>query len=205
MSGRLGWGVGVCGLCLWVPAVTSAGHGFVSAFTNIEWLPDPGRTPDSAWYRLDGWQEEGQLLLARTAEEQARLCLAFAREKLAELEAMVKAQNAPAADTAAGRYRSYVERAKQLVPEGGNDKESVRESIAEALLEHQYILSVVYEELPRAARAVVLRVMTDARGHYQEVAKLLPAKKKGALFFKEEEVRWSVEMAARADEGRPQP
>lgn len=204
MSARLGWGFGVCCLCLWAPAVTFAGHGFASAFTNIEWLPDPGRTPDSAWYRLDGWQEEGQLLLARTTEEQVQLCLAFAREKLAELEAMVKAQNTPAAETAAGVYRSYVGRAKQLVSEGAGGQESARESVATALLEHQYILSVIYEELPRETRAVVLRVMTGARENYQEVAKLLPAKRKGALFFKEEEVRWSVDMAARADEEGPQ-
>src|SRR6266545_7938750 len=98
-------------LLLLAPARALAGHGFMSAFGNIEWLPEPGRTPDSPWYRLDAWQEEGKLLLARDPEAKARLCLTFAREKLAELEAMVKAENASTAEIAAGRYREYVDRA----------------------------------------------------------------------------------------------
>jgi hypothetical protein len=196
--------VGACWLWLWVPTVAFSGHGFVSAFTNIEWLPEPGRTPDSAWYRLDGWREEGQLWLARATEEKARLCLTFAREKLAELEAMVKAEKGPAAEIAAEQYQLYLERAKHLIQDSVSEKESVSESMAAALLEHQYILSVIYTELPRGARAVVLRVMTDAHEDYQEVIRQLSPKKKGSFFFKEEEVRWSVQMAARADEEDPQ-
>ena len=47
---------------LWLMAAAAwAGHGFMSSFGNIEWLPEPGETPDSAWYTLDGWEEESQL------------------------------------------------------------------------------------------------------------------------------------------------
>jgi len=177
----------------------------MSAFGNIEWLPEPGRTPDSPWYRLDAWQEEGKLLLARDPEAKVRLCLTFAREKLAELEAMVRAENAPAAETAADRYREYIDRARHLSSEGteATTKESLTEVTANALLEHQYILSVIYEDLPASTRAVVLRVIATAQERYQDVTKLLPPKKKGALFFKEEEVRWSVQMATRAEEANP--
>src|SRR6266487_455426 len=70
-------------LLLLVPVPTLAGHGFMTAFANIEWLPDPGRTPDSAWYRLDAWQEETKLWLARSPEAKVQICLAFAREPLA--------------------------------------------------------------------------------------------------------------------------
>jgi hypothetical protein len=182
-----------------------AGHGFVSAFGNIEWLPEPGRTPDSPWYRLDAWQEEGKLLLARDPEAKTRLCLSFAREKLAELEVMVKAENAPAAEIAAGRYQEYVDRAQHLVADETEEttKEALAEVMANALLEHQYILSVIYEELPSGTRAVVPRVIATALECYQHITKLLSPKKKGALFFKEEEVRWSVQMATRADEVNP--
>ena len=177
----------------------------MSAFGNIEWLPEPGRTPDSPWYRLDAWQEEGKLLLARDPEAKTRLCLSFAREKLAELEAMVKAENAPAAEIAAGRYRDYVDRAQRIISEGTEPttKETLTEVMASALLEHQYILSVIYEDLPAGARAVVPRVIAAAQERYQDITKLLSPKKKGALFFKEEEVRWSVQMATRADETNP--
>jgi hypothetical protein len=59
---------------------------------------------------------------------------------------------------------------------------------------------VIYPELPVNTRAVVLQAATAARDHYQEIAKLLSSKKKGALFFKEEEVRWSMDMATRGEE-----
>ncbi|MGH7961298.1 MAG: hypothetical protein ACRERD_05665, partial [Candidatus Binatia bacterium] len=72
-------------LLLLAPVPVLAGHGFVTAFANIEGLPDPGRTPDSVWYRLDEWQEEGRLFMAGDSEAKVRLCLAFTREKLAEL------------------------------------------------------------------------------------------------------------------------
>jgi hypothetical protein len=104
-----------------------AGHGFMTTFGNIEWLPDPGRAPDSAWYRLDGWEEEGRLLLARTPEEKIRLCLAYTREKLAELEAMVKLENAPAARTAFNHYREYIDRARQITAE--EKEQAAKESL----------------------------------------------------------------------------
>ena len=97
---------------------------------------------------LDAVREEGKLLLAQTDEAKVRLCLTFAREKLAELEAMVKAEKAEAAKVAAERYRLYVDRAQQLTVESTKDKEALADIMANALLEHQYILSVIYEELP---------------------------------------------------------
>jgi hypothetical protein len=189
-------------LIFWLSSSAFAGHGFSSAFTNIEWLPEPGRTPDSVLYRLDAAQEEGKLLLAQTDGEKVRLCLTFAREKLAELEAMAKAEKTEAAKTAAERYRLYVDRAQRLTAENTSDKESLADTMANALLEHQYILSVIYEELPAGTRAVTTEVIAAAQEKYQIVAKLLSPKKKGALFFKEEEVRWSVQMATRAEESR---
>lgn len=194
---RVTWGLMAA---VWVPVLTFAGHGFMTAFGNIEWLPEPGSTPDSPWYQFDTWQEQGELWLARTPEEKIRLCLTFAREKLAELEAMVTGNNRDAAEQAARQYRAYIEQARHLLDHELADKEPSAEDMANALLEHQYILSLVYEELPVGARAVVPRVITVAQKHYTEVSGLLPPKKKGALFFKEEEVRWSVQMATRADE-----
>jgi hypothetical protein len=197
----LGW----WGACLTVLLSTTpalAGHGFMSAFGNIEWLPEPGRTPDSAWYKLDAIQEEGKLLLAGDSAEKTQLCLAFAREKLAELEVMIKAENAQATQIAADQYQAYISRAKTLIDEQPEQakKEALAENLVNALLEHRYILSVDYPDLPASTRALILKVAADAGEQYQEVVKLLPTKKKGALFFKEEEVRWSLQMAERADE-----
>lgn len=185
-----------------LPISAFAGHGFMTAFGNIEWLPEPGRTPDSAWYRLDAIQEEGKLLLAGNSVEKLQLCLAFAREKLAELEAMIKTENAQAAQVAVDHYQSYLTRAKMLIDEQSEQtpKDTLVETMANALLEHRYILSVDYPDLPASTRALILKVAAEAGEQYQEIVNLLPAKKKGALFFKEEEVRWSLQMAERADE-----
>ncbi len=179
-----------------------AGHGFITAFGNIEWLPEPGRTPDSALYKLDALKEEGKLLLTREPEAKLQLYITFAREKLAELEAMVKANNHEAAQTAAEWRQTYSKRIQVLLDEQTDPgkKEALAETTANALLEQQYILSVDYPDLPAPSRQLVLQTATDIGKQYQDIIKLLPAKKKGALFFKEEEVRWSLQMAERADE-----
>jgi len=182
------------------PTPALAGHGFVSTFGNIEWLPEPGRTPDSVWYQLDAVREEGQLLLVQDNAEKVVLYLTFAREKLAEVEAMVKTEDTAAAETAVERYREYITRAQQLIRSVDKNKESLAETMATALLEHQYILSVIYEELPVGPRVLVPIVIEVAQQHYQDVIQFLSRKKKGALFFKEEEVRWSVQMVLRAEE-----
>jgi hypothetical protein len=113
---------------------------------------------------------------------------------------MVKTEKTEAAKIAAERYRLYVDRAQQLTIESTSDKESLADLMANAFLEHQYMLSVIYEELPASTRTVVTEVIAAAQERYQIVTRLLSPKKKGALFFKEEEVRWSVQMATRTEE-----
>ena len=189
-----------------------AGHGFMSAFGNVEWLPVPGRTPDSAWYQLDTWYEEGQLWLAETPQEKFRLALAFAGEKLAEAESMLTAQNTAAAQIATDQYWSYIDLAEQAIATLPGEQEEMSqgsvelgERLATALLEHQYVLTIIYTELaelPLESRSVLREVFTIAQKRYAAIANRLPRKTRGALFFKEEEVRWSIEMAIRTDEER---
>lgn len=189
-------------LLLYPAALLHAGHGFVTAFGDIEWLPDPGRTPDSAWYALENVKEKSQLFLARDPETKLQLCLSFAKKKLAELEAMIKSNQSQAAQTAVVWYQTYLAQAKAVLDEqaASPQKEALAERAATALLEQQYILATIYPDLPFRTRQIVLTTAAAAGAQYQEVVKLLPAKKKGAFFFKEEEVRWSLQMAARADE-----
>ena len=114
---------------------------------------------------------------------------------------MIKAENAAAAQTAATYYTDYLTRGRQLIDNASDKSQAtLAEQMATALLEHQFILSVIYEELPKATRGVVPSILETAQTHYEKVSQVLPRKKKGALFFKEEEVRWSVQMALRADE-----
>lgn len=210
---------GLIGLLIILVAYPAlAGHGFMSAFGNVEWLPEPGRTPDSAWYQLDTWHEEGQLWLAATPQEKFQLALAFAGEKLAEAEAMLTTQNTAAAQIATNQYWYYIDRAEQAIAtlpgeqeERGQDSVELVERLATALLEHQYILTIIYTELtdltelpelPPESRSILREVFTTAQKRYATIADRLPRKTRGALFFKEEEVRWSIAMAIRTDEER---
>ena len=182
-----------------------AGHGFVTAFGDIEWLPEPGRTPDNAWYQLDSWSEAGQLWLATTARQAVDLSLGFAREKLAEAEAMLTAQDTAAARIALEHYWYYIDRAERALPPAaaGQDEETIAlvETLTIHLLEHQYILTIIHTDLSVESRGILREVFMSAQERYPSIADRLPRRKRGALFFKEEEVRWSVEMALREDEG----
>jgi len=185
------------------PAV--AGHGFVTTFGDIEWLPDPGRTPDTVGYQLDAWSEVGQLWLATTARQVVDLSLGFAREKLAEAEAMLTAQDTDAAQVALEHYWYYIDQAEQVLPKtvDGQDEDTVAlvETLTTHLLEHQYILTIIHTDLSVESRNILREVFTTAQQRYPRIADRLPRKKRGALFFKEEEVRWSVEMALREEAG----
>ena len=195
-------GLLVCLLFISSPAV--AGHGFVTTFGDIEWLPEPGRTPDTVGYQLDSWSEVGQLWLATTARQVVDLSLGFAREKLAEAEAMLTIQDIAAARVALEQYWYYIDRAEQALPqtEDVQDEETIAlvETLTTHLLEHQYILTIIHTDLSVESRGILREVFTTAQHRYPRIADRLPRKKRGALFFKEEEVRWSVEMAIRADE-----
>ena len=194
-------GLIACFLFISSPAV--AGHGFVTTFGDIEWLPEPGRTPDTVGYQLDSWSEVGQLWLATTARQTVDLSLGFAREKLAEAEAMLTAQDTTAAEVALEQYWYYIDWAEQALPKGADepDEETIAllETLTTHLLEHQYILTIIHTDLSVESRGILREVFTTAQQRYPRIADRLPRKKRGAFFFKEEEVRWSVEMALREE------
>jgi hypothetical protein len=182
-------------------APTAAGHGMVTSFASIEWLPEPGRTPDEAFYFLDGWKESRELAAARTSQEKADVSLRIAREKLAEIEAMVRAGNDPAAEIAAGRYRALVADALSALRSGADapteqsETAELARSLCQALLEHRYILSVDYETLPPERRGILVGVAEEADAAYRTAAPHLARKDRDPLSFKESEVRWSVRAA----------
>jgi hypothetical protein len=172
-----------------------------ASFASIEWLPDPGRTPDELLYALDGWAERRELAAATTSRETLGVALRIAREKLAELEAMVAKEDASAAAVARDRYASAIAEAGTAVTRG-EDREvaALARDLCQALLEHQYILSVDYETMPSAARAILADVVADAERAYREVAPRLGRADRDAFFFKEGEVRWSVRAGIRDDD-----
>ena len=184
----------------------AAGHGMVMSFATIEWLPEPGRTPDEIFYFLDTWGEERELAAANGRREALDVSLRIAREKLAELEAMVRAQNVPAAQIAADRYRALVERALVALRDEGSSRpgpaeetKALARSLCQALLEHQYILSVDYETIPHESRRLLAGAVAEAEAAYREAAPGLSQKDRDPFLFKQNEVRWSVRAGMRDD------
>lgn len=177
-----------------------AGHGMSASFASIEWLPDPGRTPDDLLYPLDAWAERGELAAATTPRETLAVALRIAREKLAELEAMVAKRDAEAAAVARDHYTAALDEAAAAIARAeGADVPGLARDFCQALLEHQYILSVDYETMPPDARAVLVDVVEEAERVYGDVAPRLARADRDAFFFKEGEVRWSVRAGIRDD------
>jgi hypothetical protein len=183
---------------LWEAMPAAAGHGMTTSFAAIEWLPEPGRTPDEFFYFLDTWAEERELEAASGPREALDVSLRITREKLAELEAMVRAGNAAAARIAAERYGTLVERALALLGDPAETRILAR-SLCQALLEHQYILSVDYETLPRETRKLLVDVVAAADGAYRRVEPRLSPQDRDPLLFEQNEVRWSVRAGMRDD------
>ena len=76
---------------------------------------------------------------------------------------------------------------------------AARRQVVNALLEQQYIAMTDYLDLPRTFRPPLLAA---TRSVEEACARLLAQLSRGereALFFRTEEVRWSLEMAAAAD------
>lgn len=187
-------------LLLFVAMPALAGHGLMNSFADVEWLPDPGRTPDQWNYRLDDWLHRAALARAADAEARLRLELAFGREKLAEAEAMVRQAKPADAKTAMQAYAESIARAAANTEAVADSaREATRMRYAGALLEHQYIIATDYMDLPRDARTALAAIIEAASKAYTDTRARLPKAVAGALFFKEEEVRWAWEMAREAD------
>ena len=187
-----------------LPVAALAGHGLLNSFNDLQWLPDPGRTPDQWHYPLDSWREHSALLLAAGSAARLTLCLDYMREKLAEAEAMVGKADQNAAAVAIENYRDYLHRAQTLVDAPSSDSATTtRLRLARALLEHQYMLSVDYPDLPIAPRALLAALIDELGQRYTALRGQLPRAQAQGLFFKEEEVRWSWEMGRRAAEKAP--
>ena len=176
-----------------------AGHGMMNAFNDVAPLPAAGVTPDQPHYVIDRLNERARLATASPAQ-QIELGLLFAAEKLAELDAMVRAGNKTAAREAADAYAQYLDCvAGALAKLPAMASVGAAKHYAQALLTQRYLIALDYLDLPAGARPVILAAVESASKEYERVMTTLPAAYKSAQFFKEEELRWSWEMARQAD------
>ena len=192
-----------CIVCTLAITASHAGHGLMNSFADVEWLPDPGVTPDQIAYLFDRIDESTELQFAGSPDEKIALCLEFAREKLAETSAMIKDHEGDAASFAMRLYGDYLARVSAIV-EGADPSRAAerRHRFINALLEHIYIMSVDYLDMPLEIRTRLSPLFGTAMRHYEAHSGRLPKGEKEAFFFKEEEIRWSLEMTQQADKQR---
>jgi Domain of unknown function (DUF5667) len=194
---KMGWRI-----ILWLGVALNAqaGHGLLNSFAGIEWLPPAGITPAERIYRIARWWEEIQFALAGTPAQKLSLSLSFARERLAEIEGLIRTDNSAAARPAIADYAAHLAQASTLVARVSTEEHAAQLlSFATVLLEHQYIVSTDYLELPRESRGIFSEIIKIAAKHYAVTRTQLPRRTRDSLFFKEEEVRWSWEQALGAD------
>lgn len=178
-----------------------AGHGLINSFGGIEWLPDATATPADWRYRFERWGEEAQLALAADDAARVQQLGALARERIAECEALVRLDRGDLVPVAVAAYEQHLAamRAALETTVPVSQQPAALLSFATLLLEHRYIVSTDYLDLPRASRPVLARLMEVAATHYAAIRPRLSRRVRDGLFFKEEEVRWSWEQALGAD------
>ncbi|MFC1991637.1 DUF5667 domain-containing protein [Chloroflexota bacterium] len=71
-----------------------------------EALPDPGTTPDSAFYFMDKWGKSLSLAFTFNAERKAQKALRYADERMAEIDAMMAKNKIKEATKAANEYQN---------------------------------------------------------------------------------------------------
>lgn len=181
-----------------------AGHGLMNSFADVTALPPAGITPAVPTWLLDRFAERAVLYLAAGPRAQAHYAERYARERLAEFVDATHASHSAAAARAAQAYRDDMSRALGALDDGGRrEVAEVSGRLALALLEHQYLLSLAYLDLPVTGRPAAEALFEWMQIRYGPLRARLGAGYADSLFFKEEEVRWSWEMAVRADEVEP--
>ena len=176
-----------------------AGHGLMNAFGDVEWLPDPGYTPDQFGYAFDKLSEQAKLQFTG-ADQALDVALSLAREKLAEVSAMINAEDSAAAETALRIYRHYMRHAKTLMEKDPGERDARRVAYRQALFEHIYIMSVEYLDMPLHIRETVLTpFFSAAKTELDATLDQLEEAARAPLFFKEEQLRWTLEMVRQAD------
>lgn len=185
-------------LLLLVPLSPQAGHGLMNSFGDVEWLPEPGILPGDTWYFVDSLVEDAQCFWAELRGRPIAWPLGFAKEKLAEANALIRAHDEAGAKLAIARYLALLERATAIA--NAAETAEPRYQFINAVLEHVYILSADYVDLPLGIRASALSEwFAAAMAAFHEQRAALTTDEQNALFFKEEEIRWSVEMTTQAD------
>ncbi len=188
-------------------------------------LPNPGLTPESSFYFLDRLGEAIREFLTFSPEAKARLHVAFAAERIAEIKVVFEAKGVEARglDVALSRLQTNIERARQAVETAeaaGRDVSDLALDISEdfaarraalklAFAEEEAKLETREDELKnqiRAARdagnAAEVERLAGELGRLKAEQELLDIKAEGeeqALEAEEEKIEEKLKAKAKAE------
>ena len=132
-----------------------------------------GVKPGSFFYFFDTVSENISLFFTFNPEQKAKKALAYADERLAEIEAIAEEKNPDAVKTALTNYESNValatEKSKEVKDKG--KAETLLTSIADNTSRNQDALSAVLNKVPEEAKAAITHAIEASKKVQEEATK----------------------------------
>lgn len=136
-------------------------------------LPDPGTTPDSAFYFLKTWKEGIQTFFTPGAENKAKQFLHLSEVRLAEYNKMIEKGKTEIAQRTLDKYEKQLGRAlekAEKAKEKGKDVEELVTLVKEKTAKQQEALSRVLEKAPeQAKKGIEKAVEASKKGHQKAI------------------------------------
>ncbi len=136
-----------------------------------EELTDPGLLPDHPLYFLKSLSENVGTFFTFGEINRANRQMMLAEKRLAEAQALMAQGETELAEKIMNRYQKRFAHAlafAQRAQEAGQNTNKVMAKIAENTLRHQAVLSRVYDQVPKEAKAAIQSAMENSlRGHRQ--------------------------------------
>src|SRR3990167_2636059 len=132
-----------------------------------------GVTPGSFFYFFDTTFENIGLFFTFNPDQKAKKALAYADERLDEIEAVAEEKNPDGVKTAIANYESNIalatEKSKEIKDKG--QAETLFNSIADNTAKNQEVLAAVLIKVPDEAKEAVTRAIEVSRKGQEEATK----------------------------------
>jgi Domain of unknown function (DUF5667) len=135
---------------------------FAAEGTEAETLPDPGTTPDSPFYFMDKWGKQIAMAFTFGAENKAERALAYADERMAEIEAMMARNKFKEASEAGHEYQYCVQTAAQNMEQVKLKGVDAAEKMALMAEKHLEVANRMSENTPEEAQGLLTQAREKA-------------------------------------------
>jgi len=126
-------------------------------------LPDPGITPDSAFYFADKWAKQLALMFTFKAENKVQKALHYAEERLAEVDAMLAKNRVSEATEAKNEYQNCLAIATKSMERARNKGVDTAEMVALAASKHLGFVNDSIAGAPENAQMILTQTRERAR------------------------------------------